>query len=153
MVIKLDMANAFDRVSHQYLMAVLQKFEISIKFINTIMECISNPWTTPLVNGRLGHYFRNTRGLRQDCALSPFLYIIMAETLSIQLKSQRTKRERTGISIARGIKKINHSLFANDTLLIGGASSIIAKRFKKILNAFLVVSGGLLNNKKCRIYT
>lgn len=153
MVIKLDMANAFDRVNHQYLVAILQKFRISIKFINIIMECISNPWTAPLINGRPSRYFHSTRGLRQGCPLSPFLYINMAETLSIQLESQRNKREIIGISIARGIKEINHSLFANDTLLIGGASSIIARRFKKILDVFLVVSGGLLNNKKCRIYT
>eukprot|EP00253_Pinus_taeda_P030711 PITA_30711 len=139
MVIKLDMANAFDRFNHQYLVTVLQKFRISIKFLNTIMECISNPWTAPLINGRPSRYFHNTRGLRKGCPLSPFLYIIMAETLSIQLEIQRNKREITGISIARGIKEINHSLFANDTLLIGGASSITVRRFKKILDVFLAV--------------
>jgi len=57
MVIKLDMANAFDRVNHQFLAVVLRKFGISNKFINIIMECISNPWTTPLINGRPRHYF------------------------------------------------------------------------------------------------
>jgi len=35
---------------------------------------------------------------------------------------------------------------------LGGASSIIARRFKKVLDDFLQVSGGLLNNSKCRIY-
>lgn len=77
----------------------------------------------------------------------------MAETLSIQLKSQREKNKITGIRIVRGVKEINHSLFANDTLFIGEASSILARRFKKVLDDFLEVSGGLLNNKKCRIYT
>eukprot|EP00253_Pinus_taeda_P009681 PITA_09681 len=104
MVIKLDMENAFDRVSHQFLMVVLQKFGISNKFINIIMECISNPWIAPLINGRPSSYFRSSRGLRQGCPLSPFLFIIMAETLSIHLENQRKKGEITGISIARGIK-------------------------------------------------
>jgi len=82
-----------------------------------------------------------------------FLYIIMAETLSIQLENQCLRREITSIRIARGVKEINLSLFTDDTLLIGGASSIIARRFKKVLDDFLAVSGDLLNNKKCRIYT
>lgn len=76
----------------------------------------------------------------------------MVETLSIHLENLRKQKEIIGISIARGIKEINHSLFADDTLLIGGASSLIARRFKRILDTFLAVSGGLLNNKKCRIY-
>ena len=117
------------------------------------MECISLPWTTPLINGRPSNYFRSSRGLRQGCPLSPFLYIIMAETLSIHLENQRRQKEITGISIVRGIKGINHSLFTNDTLLIGGASSLMARRFKQTLDLFLLVSGGKLNNNKCKIYT
>jgi len=78
MIIKLDMANAFDRVNHQFLVEVLRKFGISRKFISIIMEFISNPWTPPLINGRPNHYFRSIRGLRQGCPHSPFLYIIMA---------------------------------------------------------------------------
>jgi len=77
----------------------------------------------------------------------------MAETLSIHLENQRRQKEITGISIVRGIKGINHSLFADDTLLIGGASSLMARRFKQTLDLFLLVSGGKLNNNKCKIYT
>ena len=78
MVIKLDMANAFDRVNHNFLTVALQKFGISPKFIDIIMACISNPWIAPLINGRPSRYFQSTRGLRQGCSLSSFLYILMA---------------------------------------------------------------------------
>eukprot|EP00253_Pinus_taeda_P005207 PITA_05207 len=43
MIIKLDMANAFDRVNHHFLKEVLRKFGISNNFISIIMECITNP--------------------------------------------------------------------------------------------------------------
>lgn len=119
MIIKLDMVNAFNRVNHQFLAEDLRKFGISNKFISIIMECISNPWTAPLINGRPSRYFGSSRGLRQGCPLFPFLYIIMAETLSIHLENLRKQKEIIGISIARGIKEINHSLFPDDTLLIG----------------------------------
>eukprot|EP00253_Pinus_taeda_P016655 PITA_16655 len=153
MIIKLDMANAFDRVNHHFLREVLRKLGISNNFISIIMECNSHPWTAPLINGRPSSYFRSSRGLRQGCPISPFLYIIMEKTLSIHLEKLRKKKEITGISIERGIKEINHSLFANDTLLIEGASSLMAKIFKKILDTFLTALGGRLNNKKCKIYT
>eukprot|EP00253_Pinus_taeda_P008030 PITA_08030 len=147
------MANAFDRVYHTFLRAALKKFDFSSNFVSIISGCISNPWTAPLINGRPSKFFRSSRGLRQGCPLSPFLYIIMAETLSVHLENFRNKREITGICIERGIKEINHSLFADDTLLIGGASSLMARRFKRVLDAFLQASGGKLNNRKCKIYT
>eukprot|EP00253_Pinus_taeda_P032656 PITA_32656 len=153
MIIKLDMANAFDRVDHSFLSAALRKFGFSSKAVDIIRGCISDPWTAPLINGRLGNSFKSTRGLRQGCPLSPFLFIIMAETLSIHLEDLRLKREIVGVSIERGLKEINHSLFADDTLLIGGASSLMARRFKRVLDAFLQASGGKLNNRKCKIYT
>ena len=153
MIIKLDMENAFDRVDHHFLTEALRKFRISNNFINIISGCISNPWTAPLINGRPSRYFRSTRGMRQGCPLSPFLFIIMVETLSIHLENLCKKKLITGIRIERGTKEINHSLFADDTLLIGGASSTMSKRFKKVLDAFLTSSGGRLNNMKCKIYT
>eukprot|EP00253_Pinus_taeda_P033736 PITA_33736 len=148
MIINLDMANAFDRVDHSFLTTALKRFGISKNFISIINGCISNPWTAPLINGRPSNYFRSSRGLRQGCPLSPFLYIIIAETLSIHLEKLHRQKEITGIRIERGTKEINHSLFADDTLLIGGASSLMGKRFKKVLDAFLAVSGAKLNNRK-----
>jgi hypothetical protein len=57
-----------------------------------------------------------------------------------------------GLHIARGFKEINHSQFADDTLLLGAASLIIAKRFQKVLDYFLLSSGGKLKSTKCKIY-
>ena len=152
LIIKLDMANAFDMVSYPSLMAILQKLGFSREIMEVIQACISTPWIAPLINGRPSNFFQSTRGLRKGCSLSPFLYIIMAETLSRALEKQRKERNITVIRIEKGVKIINHSLFSDDTLLQGGTSTIVARRFKKVLDYFLQVSGGLLNNTKCRIY-
>jgi hypothetical protein len=51
MVIKIYMENAFDRVKHEFLYAVLKKFGFNHSFISWIGACISTPWIAPLING------------------------------------------------------------------------------------------------------
>jgi hypothetical protein len=58
MVIKLDMANAFDRVRHVFLFQVLECFGFSPQFIKWVSSCISGPWIAPLVNGRPTNFFK-----------------------------------------------------------------------------------------------
>jgi hypothetical protein len=84
---------------------------------------------------------------------SPHTYIIMEETLGRQLEKDQTSKGIPGIKIARGTKRINHSQFADDTLLIGGASIVIAKRLKNALDNFTQASGALINSAKSNVYT
>eukprot|EP00253_Pinus_taeda_P013489 PITA_13489 len=151
-VLKLDLANAFDRVRHTYLFVVLHKMGFDPSFITMVKACITEPWISPLINGRPCATFQSSRGLRQGCPLSPYLFILMAESLSQTLDYNRRIGLITGIKIEQGTKNINHSQFANDTLLIGGASITIARRFKKILDQFMDYSGGKVNQIKSCIY-
>jgi hypothetical protein len=116
MAIKLDMANAFDRVEHKFLFKVLRNFGFSQNFMDWISSCIDSPWIAPLINGRPGPFFKASRGLRQGCPLSPLLYVIMAESLNINLEWESANGNIPGIKIAQGIKRINHSQFADDTI-------------------------------------
>jgi len=124
----------------------------SSPFINLIRTCISGPWIAPLINGRPGPAFQSSRGLRQGCPLSPYLFILMAESFSCVLDHKRQAGLITGIKFEDGVKNINHSQFADDTLLIGGASAIIARRFKLLLDKFMRYSGGMINHLKSCIY-
>lgn len=76
----------------------------------------------------------------------------MAESLSKALDFNRRTGLITGIKFEQGTKNINHSQFADDTLLMGGASITIARRFKKILDQFMEYSGGKINQVKSCIY-
>ena len=58
MLIKLDMANAFDKVKHSLLFSFLHSFGFSFAFLNLIKYCINNPWIAPLVNGRPTNFFQ-----------------------------------------------------------------------------------------------
>ena len=92
------------------------------------------------------------RGLRQGCPLSPLLYAIQASVLSFQLEKARLEQELPGIRLARGIQDINHAQFADDTILMGGASQIIASRFKTELNRYCLASGSKINLTKSQIF-
>eukprot|EP00253_Pinus_taeda_P024211 PITA_24211 len=85
MVIKLDLTNAFDRVRHDFLFSVMEKFGFSKVLITWVKACIASPWIAPLVNGRSTEFFQASRGLRQGCPLSLLLYAIQALVLSFQL--------------------------------------------------------------------
>lgn len=63
-ILKLDLANAFNRVRHSFFTIVLKKMGFELPFISLITSYISGPWISPLVNGRPGEAFQSSRGLR-----------------------------------------------------------------------------------------
>ena len=89
MVVKLDLENALDIVSHPFLFQVMRRFGFAPEFIYWVKACISQPWIVSLVNVRAAPFFQATRGLRQGCPLSPLLYAIQASVLSFQLEFAR----------------------------------------------------------------
>ena len=52
MLIKLDMANAFDQVNRAFLYKALLAYGFSPLFVALIKACTDFPWIAPLVNGR-----------------------------------------------------------------------------------------------------
>eukprot|EP00253_Pinus_taeda_P006725 PITA_06725 len=153
MVIKLDMANAFDRVNRNFLSKVLLSFGFSSTFVHLIKACIDNPWIAPLVNGRPTNFFKAKRGIRQGCPLSPYLYILMADSLSRKLNAERDTGILPGLKTTPGTEPSNHALFADDSLLLGGASTRIARAFDKVLRSYCRVTGAAVNNNKSEVFS
>ena len=67
-----------------------------------------------------------------------------------KLQALQNNGEPRGLKIARGVKNANHSQFADDTILLGGASVIIAERFKEVISTFLKLLMGKLMLPKLR---
>ena len=153
MVIKLDLANAFDRVKHDFLFAVMGKFGFSNSFISWVKGCVSGPWIAPLVHGQSTSFFKASRGLRQGCPLSSLLYAIQDSVLSFQLNFCQEIHTLPGLRMANNVRDINHAQFADDTLLLGGASIYSAEHFRKELELYKEVSERKINFQKSRIFS
>lgn len=76
----------------------------------------------------------------------------MVESLNRNLEWESINGTIPGIKIAQGVKRLNDSQFADDTILLSGASKTLARRILQVLDTFLLVSEGLLNKGKCQIY-
>ena len=84
--------------------------------------------------------------------MSPFLYILMVESLSRKLLVEKEAGFLPSIKIAREIDPINHDIFANDSLLLGGAYLMIARAFNVVLQKLCQSSRDLINKIKSGVY-
>lgn len=74
-ILKLDFAEAYDRVNYQFLKFVLSEIGFGDKSIQWIMRCVSISSISILVNGTSESQFVIEKGLRKGCPMPPFLLI------------------------------------------------------------------------------
>lgn len=147
MVISLDAEKAFDRVEWDYLFMVLQKFGFGPKIISWIRLLYSTPSACVKTNFETSPYFSLSRGTRQGCPLSPLLFALAIEPLSIALKSSSVF---TGIY--RGGREHRVSLYADDLLLYVSDPLNCIDNIMHLLNEFGLISGYKLNYAKSECF-
>ncbi|XP_019233156.1 PREDICTED: uncharacterized protein LOC109213783 [Nicotiana attenuata] len=75
-IIKLDMAKAYDRISWTFLMAVMRKLGFSENWIDIIWGLLQGIWYSIIINGDRTGFFTSTQGLKQGDPLSPSLLLL-----------------------------------------------------------------------------
>jgi hypothetical protein len=104
LILKLDLKKAFDCINWDYLRLILLQSGFGIHFTKWIMGCVTSASIAVLVNGEATPFFQNERGLRQGFPLSPLLFILAMEGLSILLKNSQQEGRLTGIKVSRLVK-------------------------------------------------
>ncbi|VFQ80908.1 unnamed protein product [Cuscuta campestris] len=130
-ILKLDMMKAYDRVSWYFLMTVLRQFGFSETWIDLVYRAISNIWYSVIINGIREGFFHSTRGLQQGDPLSPSLFILSAEVLSLSLAQLYTDPTVARFTQPRDAPHIHHLAYAEDIVIFTSARGTLWREFEQ----------------------
>ncbi|XP_019150944.1 PREDICTED: uncharacterized protein LOC109147743 [Ipomoea nil] len=149
--LKLDMSKAYDRMEWSFLQRMMCAMGFDQRWVTLIMHCVTTVRYTIMVNGVAGGQIVPTRGLRQGDPLSPYLFIICAEGLSMLLQKAQLDGVIHGCRVARGAPAVSHLFFADDSLLFFKANIEEAGVIKQCLHQYERLSGQKVNYDKSNI--
>lgn len=145
MILFLDFYKAFDTLEHGFLLQTLKLFGFGDFFVNAIEMLYSDISSSVLISFNTSKRFSINRGVRQGCPISPFLFILVTELLSLNIIYERNLE---GISIFD--REIKISQLADDTALFLKDKCQLSKAIS-IIEEFSCASGLKLNMSKCEI--
>ena len=154
--IKVDLLKAYDMVKWSFLLDLLYKMGFPSRFIEWIRECITTPKFSININGELIGFFGATRGLRQGDPLSPYLFAIIMDALSMLIHKKIEEEVLAGNPFEYHWRckktKLSHLCFADDLMLFCGGSISSVDLLHRALQEFCSLSGLLPNKEKSNIF-
>ncbi|XP_031124312.1 uncharacterized protein LOC116027022 [Ipomoea triloba] len=148
---KLDIAKAYDKMEWHFLEGMLAAMGFHQNWIQIVLMCVTTIRYNITVNGDSVGTVIPTRGIRQGDPLSPYLFIICAEGLSVLLQQAESRGDIHSIKVARGAPSILHLLFADDTLLFFKSSQRESQLVKDVLDLYCGASGQTIHYDKSNI--
>lgn len=148
-LLKVDLAKAFDTVAWPFLLELLQHIGFPLRWWNWLAALLAASSTRVLVNGRPGRRIQHARGLRQGDPLSPLLFMIVMEVLNALLAEADRRGELTPLPH----HNIKHrvSLYADDLVVFLAPTERDFHCVRQILELFAGASGLSTNIDKCTI--
>jgi hypothetical protein len=121
LLLKLDIAKAFDAVSWAYILDMLEARGFPLRWRNCIALLFRTASSKVLVNGAPGRPIEHHRGLRQGDSLSPFLFDLAMEPLHrlLDVASEAgilTKLRGTQCTFRASLYEDDVALFINPTM-------------------------------------
>ena len=143
-IVSLDFRKAFDSLEWSFMMKAQDIFSFGTSIKRWISTLYTNIECAAINNGFMTNWFRPSRGVRQGCPLSPYLFVLSTEVLSSKIRQEPT---------ISGIKIFGHEIklsqFADDTNLFC-ADLISVENALKTVEDFGRSAGLKLNTNKSK---
>ena len=141
----IDFENAFDTIEWSFIEKTLKYYNFGNSLITWIKLFYTDICSCVQINGWSSDFFTLSRGVRQGCLLSPYLFILCAEILA---NATRNDPKVRGIKVFDTECKI--SQYADDTTFILDGSQSSFSRSLYLLDTFALISGLKVNYEKNR---
>lgn len=105
------------------------------------------------LNGEVGSYFRSYKGLRQEDPLSPLLFNLVADALSVILEKAKSMGVIHGVVPELVEGGLTYLQYADDTILFLQNSKEDIINLKFILFYYEEMSGMRINYSKSEVFT
>lgn len=151
MTVKTDMSKAYDMVEWGFIEMVFQRLGFDAIWIGRVMQCISTVTYSYLINDSVYGKVTPYRGIRQRDPLSPYIFIICSQVLSGLCDNAGKVGSLQEIRVARGSPRVNHLLFADDTMFFTQASEKSCDSLLHILLQYERASIQMINKSKSSI--
>nr|GEV12801.1 RNA-directed DNA polymerase, eukaryota [Tanacetum cinerariifolium] len=123
MFFKVDFAKAYDSVRWDFFIDVLEAFGFGTTWCNWVRGTFCFAKGSILVNGSPSNESQFHCGLKQGDPLSPYIFILVMESLHISVCRAMNGRLLNGIRL-HGSLSLSHLFYADDALFIGEWSDV-----------------------------
>nr|GEZ02441.1 RNA-directed DNA polymerase, eukaryota [Tanacetum cinerariifolium] len=151
LIFKVDFEKAYDSVRWDFLDDVLRKFGFGDKWHKWIRCCLRSSRGSILVNGSPTEEFQFGKGLKQGDPLSPFLFILIMESLYISFQRIMDVGLFKGIKIGGGLVNLSYLFYADDAVFVGQWCDSNITTLVHVLKCFHKAFGFRINMCKSKI--
>ncbi|KAL0014391.1 hypothetical protein SO802_001460 [Lithocarpus litseifolius] len=152
MAAKIDLEKSYDRLEWAFIRFTLQFFNFPKQIIDLIMACLETSSISVMWNGQISKPFNPSRGDCQGDPLSPYLFILCLNHLSLLLDSALHTKTLQPIKVNRRDLSFNHIFFADDIFLFAHANPQQTYILFNIFGDFCNNSGQLFSPHKSKLF-
>ncbi|KAJ9562034.1 hypothetical protein OSB04_007194 [Centaurea solstitialis] len=152
LIFKVDFEKAYDSVSWEFLLDLLEQMGFGRKWRKWVGTCLKSSRISILVNGSPTEEFSMEKGIRQGDPMAPFLFLVVAKGMHVMVEEAIKKGLFKGLKVGNGGVTLSHLQYADDVVFFGewGTENIV--NLVKLLKCFYEVSGLKVNINKCNIF-
>ncbi|GJX64794.1 RNA-directed DNA polymerase, eukaryota [Tanacetum coccineum] len=150
LIFKVDFEKAYDSVRWDFLDDVLKKFGFGNKWCAWIQSCLRSSRGSIIINGSPTEEFQFFKGLKQGDPLSPFLFILIMESLHLSFQRVVDVGMFKGINLSP-LVNLSHMFYADDAVFVGQWCDGNINTLVHVLECFFQASGLRINMCKSKI--